>query len=84
MELKKEEPLSKRNFDNKLNKLKSESHGQILKSQKRSWFEYRENMIRGYVRLKALECGIDLGEDHHYSKKEAHNVPTQGPRVTQL
>ena len=52
-------------FYNRLNALKSNSHGNILNSPRRGWFEFSENMVRGYVKLKAAERRIDLGIDHH-------------------
>ncbi len=59
------EPLDLKRFYNRLNALKSESHGHILNSPRRSWFEFSENMVRGYVKLKAAERRVDLGIDHH-------------------
>lgn len=58
-------PLDIKLFYNRLNALKSDSHGNILNSPRRSWFEFRENMVRGYVKLKAAERRVDLGIDHH-------------------
>lgn len=60
--------LPLKTFYNRLNSLKSESHGNILKSPRRGWFEFSENMVRGYVKLKAAERRIDLGIDHHNSE----------------
>jgi len=59
------EPLEIKKFYSRLNSLKSQSHGPILKSPRRGWFEFSENMVRGYVKLKAAERRIDLGIDHH-------------------
>ena len=64
-------PMELRTFNNRLNSLKSESHGHILKSPKRSWFQFSENMVRGYVKLKAAEHRVDLGIDHHNSMAPA-------------
>lgn len=58
-------PLELKIFYNRLNALKTESHGNILTSPRRSWFEFSENMVRGYVKLKAAERRVDLGIDHH-------------------
>ena len=58
-------PMELKTFYNRLNALKTKSHGQILNSPRRSWFEFSENMVRGYVKLKAAEQKIDLGIDHH-------------------
>lgn len=65
------EPMELKTFYSRLNSLKSESHGHILKSPKRSWFQFSENMVRGYVKLKAAEHSVDLGIDHHNSKAPA-------------
>jgi len=58
-------PLDLKIFYNRLNALKSASHGNLLNSPRRSWFEFSENMVRGYVKLKAAERRVDLGIDHH-------------------
>ena len=58
-------PLELKIFYNQLNALKTDSHGKILSSPRRSWFEFSENMVRGYVKLKAAERRVDLGIDHH-------------------
>lgn len=65
------EAMELKTFYNRLNSLKSESHGNILRSPRRSWFEFSENMVRGYVKLKAAEHRVDLGIDHHNSKASA-------------
>jgi len=61
-------PLPIKTFYNRLNSLKAESHGNILQSPRRGWFAFSENMVRGYVKLKAAERRIDLGIDHHNSE----------------
>lgn len=51
-------------FDNRVNRLKREAHGQILVPKGAGWYEFRENILRGYVRLRAEKEGIELGSDH--------------------
>lgn len=53
-------PISKDKFSNRLNSLRGDSCGRILVSHKRTWYEFRENIIRGYVRLRAEEQGVEL------------------------
>ena len=51
-------PLAFKQFQAYLAKLRSESHGAILVSQRRSWTSFREGIMRGYVRLKAESSGV--------------------------
>jgi hypothetical protein len=72
-----QKPLQKDEFDRRLARLKSDAHGEILKGSGSGWYEFRENMMRGYVRLRAREKGINLGIDHHHaspSARELHNL----------
>jgi Cdc6-like AAA superfamily ATPase len=48
--------------------LRKESHGRIVVGFGSGWFAFRENIMRGYVRLRAEHEGIDLGR---------HNVTTE-------
>ena len=41
--------------------MRKESHGHIIAGYGSGWFSFRENMMRGYVRLRAEGQGIDLG-----------------------
>lgn len=58
------EPANRQRFNNRMNRLKSESHGCILTATRQGWYEFSEKMIRGYVRLKAEQAGIRLNPDH--------------------
>jgi AAA domain-containing protein len=58
-----EENLRKR-FNQKINRLKLEAHGRILIGTRTGWYEFRENLVRGYVRLRAEEAGVPLEVDH--------------------
>lgn len=57
--------LKKEQFYSRMNALKSDRHGRILVGSAAGWYEYRENVVRGYVRLKAEQSGVELGVDHH-------------------
>ena len=57
--------LTKEQFYNRMNALKTERHGKILIGKGAGWYEFNENVVRGYVRLRAEQQGIVLGQDHH-------------------
>ena len=59
-----EAALDRAKFNQRINSLKKPSHGQILLGSRQGWYEFSEKMIRGYVRLRAAEVGVDLGTDH--------------------
>ncbi|MGH7036830.1 MAG: AAA family ATPase [Stellaceae bacterium] len=56
--------LDKTQFYNRMNSLRTERHGSILVAKGAGWYEFRENVVRGYVRLRAESQGIELGRDH--------------------
>lgn len=49
----------------RLNTLKGSTCGRILTNwhEKKGWYEFRESIMRGYVRLRAEEQGIELALD---------------------
>ncbi|NPD69657.1 ATP-binding protein (plasmid) [Lichenicola cladoniae] len=53
--------LSKPIFSQRLNSLKSARHGEIIVGTGAGWYEFRENIVRGFVRLKAESMGIEIG-----------------------
>lgn len=55
--------LTKEIFNQRLLALKKDGHGSILKGYGSGWFGFRENIIRGYVRLMAEQAGVELGRD---------------------
>jgi len=58
------ELLSKNSFTQRLNRLKTERHGNFLRGTGAGWYEFRENRMRGYVRLVAQREGISLEPEH--------------------
>ena len=56
------EPLPKEKFNARLRSLRSESCGNILELHKKrqGWYQFRENIVRGYVRLFAESQGVPL------------------------
>jgi AAA+ ATPase superfamily predicted ATPase len=67
MDERKTPPLDRKQFVSRLNNLKSARHGAILCSGRRSWYEFSENMVRGYVRLRAEDQGVRLAIEHEPS-----------------
>lgn len=55
--------LSKRVFSDRFNKLKTSGHGEIIVPKGAGWYEFRENIVRGYVRLRAEDEGVHLGSE---------------------
>jgi uncharacterized protein len=41
--------------------MRKESHGHILAWYGSGWFAFRENIMRGYVRMRAEAQGLDVG-----------------------
>lgn len=56
--------VDKQIFNRRINQLKKESHGHILIATRQGWYSFRENIVRGYVRLRAEREGIAIGIDH--------------------
>ena len=56
--------LDKAKFSNRLNRLKTESHGKILTASGQGWYEYTDNIVRGYVRLKAQQENVEIGDGY--------------------
>ena len=53
--------LSKENLNQRLLSLKKDSHGKIVVGHGSGWFSFRENIMRGYVRLDAENKGMPIG-----------------------
>jgi hypothetical protein len=58
------EPLGRETFNQRMNALKRSAHSLILIANRQGWYEFREPMMRGYVRLKAEQDGVALEVDH--------------------
>lgn len=63
--VKNRQALDQKKFYDRMNSLKKERHGQILRTTSAGWYEFRENRIRGYVRLMAERAGVQLEPEHH-------------------
>ena len=55
--------LPKDKFNQRLLVLRKEAHGSVVVGYGSGWFGFRENIIRGYVRLCAEARGVELGKD---------------------
>jgi uncharacterized protein len=55
--------LTKEQFSARLNNLKTSRHGAIIVGKGAGWYEFKENMVRGYVRLRAENDGVQLGTE---------------------
>jgi hypothetical protein len=57
-------PLTKEPFYQRMNKLKKENHGCVIIGTRQGWYGFKENVVRGYVRLRAERAGVRIGVDH--------------------
>lgn len=57
------QPLERKKFNYRLLALRKPSHGSVVMGFGSGWFGFRENIMRGYVRLRAEKAGIELGKD---------------------
>ena len=62
--LKNNEILTRDKFNQRLNALKTPSHGSVLVGNRQGWYRFKESMLRGYVRLRAEQQGVMLTADH--------------------
>ena len=74
-----ESPMDRNAFVGHLQALKSVSCGSILASDRRTFYRFRENILRGYVRLRAEDQGLELARDY-YSASLASATSTWTPR----
>jgi hypothetical protein len=58
-----EDVMDRQTVVSRLNTLTKASSGRILVNAKRGWYQFRENIMRGYVRLRAEEQGFSLALD---------------------
>jgi hypothetical protein len=65
--------MNKATFRARLQALKSPSCGEILESNRKDFYEFRENILRGYVRLRAEDQGLELALDFYSSSQTATN-----------
>ena len=74
-------PLTRTVMLNRLSSLKGITCGNILGSSRKGWYFFRENIIRGYVRLRAEERGYELALDYSAATGSRRGLEW-GPRNT--
>jgi hypothetical protein len=57
--------LSREQLNQRYLALRKDSHGRVVAGYGSGWFAFRENIMRGYVRLMAEAQGINLGKHHN-------------------
>jgi hypothetical protein len=68
--------LDRDRFNQRMNTLKKPTHASILKANRQGWYEFREAVVRGYVRLRAEARGVQLGNDHPLDERAPHPFVT--------
>jgi uncharacterized protein len=56
--------LTREQLNQRYLSLRKDSHGRIVVGFGSGWFAFRENIMRGFVRLRAESKGINLGKHH--------------------
>lgn len=81
-----QEQLSRLAVTGRLNSLKGASSGQILISTRRGWYHFHESMMRGYVRLRAEEKGVELATDYAAASQTTSGLawPVRGARQSRM
>ncbi|MDE1479403.1 hypothetical protein KKJ01_14470 [Xenorhabdus bovienii] len=65
--------LQEKQFDRQFNKLKKEEFGTIVVDafeNRKGWYRFKENMIRGYVRMLAEKNGVELDFQRNFTAGE--------------
>jgi hypothetical protein len=62
--LKPDDCLDRRKLNHRLVNMKRDAYRNIIMSNGRGWYEFREKRMRGYARLRAAAKEIDLRADH--------------------
>lgn len=57
-------PQDRSAFSSILFQLKQESHACVLRSDRRSWYQFSQAMMRGYCRIVAESKGVAVGVDY--------------------
>lgn len=78
------DPLDRNTFVARLQSLKSLACGQILVSNRRSWYQFRQNITRGYVRLRAEEQGLELASDISSDGRSSSTWTPRGAKTQRM
>jgi uncharacterized protein len=63
MQQRKSKPLEQEVLNQRLLTLRGDNHGNIVIGHGAGWYSFSENVLRGYVRLKAESEGVELTPD---------------------
>jgi hypothetical protein len=78
-------PVSRTDYSQCLNRLKTEAHGQALIMTRRSWFKFRHSMLRGYCKMLAESRDVHLGLKYLETRKGSlaavHGTSSGVPRL---
>ena len=69
MDERRAKPIALDTFYKRIRTLCRESHAGVLQAKGNGWYRFRENRIRGYVRLIAERASVQLGSEHHLGIK---------------
>lgn len=74
MYIRNKRPLAKKTFNSRLSMLCDDRHGRLLEATGAGWYQFKENRLRGYVRLVAERNGVKLDSEHHFghASKKGH------------
>lgn len=64
MKQRRNKAMDRTRFNARMGYLKNKSHGEILIGSRQGWYELREPILRGYIRLRAEHEGIELAKEH--------------------
>lgn len=65
--------LESKQFDRQFLKLKTDDYGKVIipaLEGRKGWFRFKENMLRGYVRMMAELNGVELDFDRRFTANE--------------
>lgn len=65
MDQRSKKPLTKTTFYSRMAMLCTDRHGPVLETTSAGWYQFKENRLRGYVRLVAERNGMKLDSEHH-------------------
>ena len=74
-----EDPLPRETFNQRMNALKRPTHASILKANRQGWYEFTEAVVRGYVRLRAEDRGVQLGNEHPLDGRNPQSLANMPP-----
>lgn len=69
MEERRKDPISLATFSSRVRTLCNDTHASILCRTRKGWYRFRENRLRGYIRLIAERNKVQLGSEHHLGRR---------------